>query len=291
MNKEDVETGEKMFKLRKKPATLDGTFNGPSAFLPEKALKRKRSGNVYFFMCQQLLDPTPRGREKLNRDHLLKVSKKDLPMNLYKFMLIDGAGDAGKQKTRAADAWAMLVVGVEPFRDNEGNSRIYILDMLIEDMDLIRAQKEAVDMYCRNGRIIKLAIEKVGMSSTEIHICSALRAKRRFLSVEQGNLQILNPAGRSKQYRIESALSWPLANGKIHILDTVPVHYAERLKMEMEKFPAWKDDGLDGLSYVYDLIKGYRFGELPKEEAPLSPYDMAFKKAQERASKHGWIAV
>lgn len=290
-NKVDVESGVPLFKMRKKPATVDGTFNGKSVFLPERSLKIKRSGNVYFFMCQQLLDPTPRGKEKLNRDRLIQVSRKQLPTRLYKFMLIDGAGDAGKQKSRAADAWALMVVGVEPFRDDTGASRIYILDMVIQDMDLIAAQRAAVDMYCRNGRILKLAIEKVGMSSTEIHIAAALRAKNRFLSIEQGNLHILNPAGRSKQFRIESALSWPLDNGKIHILDTVPVHYAERLKMEMEKFPAWKDDGLDGLSYVYDLIKTYRFGAQPEDEKPESPYDRAFRVAKESGDKHGWIAV
>lgn len=291
LNKVDVETGEKLFKVRRKPATIDGTFNGKSAFLPEKSLRKKRSGNVYFFMCQQLLDPTPRGREKLNRDHLVTVKRSELPTNLYKFMLIDGSGYEGKRKDRSADAWAMMVVGVEPYRDELGNSRVYVLDLQIEEMDLIQAQRAAVDMYCRNGRILKLAIEKVGMSSTEIHICAALRARRKFVSIEQGNLQILNPGGRSKQFRIESALSWPLANGKIHLLDTIPIQHSERLKMEMEKFPAWKDDGLDGLSYVYDLIKTYRFGDVPKESPPETIYDRAFRQANERGNKLGWIAV
>jgi len=291
MNKVDVETGAKVFKVRKKTATIDGTFSGPSAFLPEKALKRKRNGNVYFYMCQQLLDPTPRGKEKLNRDHLITVKKEELPTKLYKFMLVDGAGDVGRRKDRTADAWAMMVVGVEPYRDDHGISRIYILDLVIEDMELVKAQQMAVDMYCRNGRILKLAIEKVGMSTTEIHLCGALRAKKRFVSLESGNLQILNPGGRSKQYRIESALSWPLSNGKIHILDSVPVQHSERLRMEMEKFPAWKDDGLDGLSYVYDLLKTYRFGDVPADEKPESFYDRAFRQAQERANKYGWIAV
>lgn len=291
MNKRDVETGEPMFKLRKKTATIDGTFTGKSAFLPEKTLKKKRSGKIYFFMCQQLLDPTPRGHEKLNRDHLIKVKRSELPSRLYKFMLIDGAGDLGRRLDRTADAWAMMVIGVEPYRDAEGNNRIYILDMLIEDMDLLRAQKEAVDMYCRNGRIIKLAIEKVAMSTTEIHICAALRAKKRFLSIDMGNLEILKPGGRSKQFRIESALSWPLKNGKIHIVDTIAPAYSERLGMEMEKFPAWKDDGLDALSYVYDIIKTYRFGALPEDEKPETPYDAAFRRAKERAFKGGWIAV
>lgn len=295
MNKTDPETGLKMFKLRKKSATIDGSFGGASVFLPERTLAKKRAGKKYFFYCQQLLDPTPRGQEKLNRDDLITVSKKKLPERLYKFMLIDGAGDTGRRKDRKADAWAMMVVGVEPYRDEMGASRIYILDLLIRELDLVQAQKEAVDMYCRNGRILKLGIEKVGMSTTEIHICSALRARNRILSIERENLEILKPGARSKEYRIESALAWPLKNGKVHILDTVPAADAERLKLEMEKFPAFHDDGLDGLSYVYDLIKTYRFGELPEEEAKrrrekYDPYEAAFRKAREAKLGRGWQA-
>lgn len=292
-DKQDIETGERMFPMRKKAATIDGEFNGKSVFLPEETLQRKRSGKRYFFYCQQLLNPTPKGMEKLNRDHVIEVSRKDLPERLYKFMMIDGAGDEGKRKgPKEADAWAMAVIGVEPYRDELGASRVYILDLVIEKMDLVTAQQAAVDMYCRNGRILKLGIEKVGMSSTEIHICNALRAKKKIVSIEHGNLEILRPGGRTKAYRIESALAWPLKNGKIHILDTVPVAYRERLGLEMEKFPAWHDDGLDAVSYVYDIVKSYRFGERPDGEKPESSYDRAFRRAREHKNgRSGWIAV
>lgn len=290
MNKTDPETGLKMFKMRRKTATVDGTYKGKSAFLPEASLAKKRAGNQYFFYCQQLLDPTPRGHEKLNKDDLRIVTKGELPVNLYRFMMIDGAGDSGTRVDRAADAWAMAVIGVEPLADESGTSRIYILDLLIKPMTLVDAQKAAVDMYCRNGRILKLGIEKVGMSTTEIHICAALRAKNKFLSVDRGNLQILKPGGRSKQFRIESALSWPLSNGKVHILNSIPLEYRTRLMSEMEKFPAWHEDGLDAVSYVYDIIKEYRFGKLPPPPTKPSAYDAAFRKARMRNSG-GWTAV
>lgn len=291
-DKTDSITGEPLFKVRKKPATVDGSINGASVFLPEYSLQRKRSNKLYFFYCQQLLDPTPRGMEKLNRDHLLVVPKGKLPLNLYKFMVIDAAGDVGRRTDRSADSWAMAVVGVEPYRDDTGMSRVFILDMLIRPMDLVEAQKAAVEMYCRNGRILRLGIEKVGMSTTEIHICAALRAKNRYLSVDSGNLEILKPGGRSKEYRIESAVAMPLKNGKIHVVDTVEARDIERLKYEMEKFPAsGKDDGLDALSYLYDLVKNYRFGVLPGEPKVESAYDSAFRRANERGDKRGWIAV
>lgn len=290
MNKVDPLTNEKMFKTRKKPATVDGTFNGAAVFLPEKSLAKKRAGQVHIFYCQQLLDPTPRGREKLNRDHLVVVSKRELPGRLYKFMVIDGASDVGRRVDRAADSWALGVFGVEPYRDDSGLSRVYIMDLLIEPMDLLSAQKAAVDMYTRNGRILKLGVEKVGLSTTEIHICNALKARGKHVSLEHGNLQILKPGGRTKEYRIESAISWPLKNSKIHILDSVPASQRERLCLELEKFPAWKDDGLDIVSYVYDIIKDYRFGEIPGEEKEKDPYAEAFRKSRERIGG-GWLSV
>jgi hypothetical protein len=291
MNKTDPVTGEKMFKFRKKAATVDGSFKGASVFLPEASLAKKRAGKKYFFYCQQLLNPTPRGAEKLNRDQLIAVSKKQLPIRMHKFMLIDGAGDKARRVDREADAWAMGVIGVEPYRDLEGKSRIFILDLVIEPMDLITAQKTAVDMYCRNGRIRKLGIEKVASMTTEIHVCSALRAKQRFVSVENGNLEILKPGGRSKEFRIESALSWPLNNGKIHYLDTIQRGHIERLKLEMEKFPFWHDDGIDMLSYLYDIIQTYRFGDFEEEEKPESRYDRAFRKARDTGAGSGWQGV
>lgn len=285
-------TNEPIFKFRKKPATVDGSFNGRSAFLPESTLAKRRSGKVYFFFCQQLVDPTPRGQERLNKNHMKLVTKGEIPERLYKFMLIDGSGDKGRRVDREADAWSFAVVGVEPFRDELGASRIFILDLVIDKMDLIKAQQTAVDMYCRNGRIIKLGIEKVAMSTTEIHIAAALRAKRRFLSVENGSLEILKPGGRSKEYRIESFWTWPLKNGKIHISDKIPVAYRERLGMEMEKFPAWEDDGLDGISYIGDIIKNYRFGPLPQEATPQNKYDEAFSRARTmKTNSNGWQSV
>ena len=297
--KRDPISNEPLFPEMRRPATADGTFNGASVFLPEKVLARKRAGKLYFFFCQQLLDPTPKGFEKLNRGHLVKVSRAELPERLYKFMLIDGAGDVGKRVDRAADEWAMVVLGVEPYRHADGMDRIYILDLLLEEMDLAKAQERATEMYCRNGRILKLGIEKVGMSTTEIHICSALKARGRYVSLDRGNLEILKPGGRSKQYRIESGISLPLRNGRWHYLDSIPVSQIESFMSEMDKFPAGKDNGLDAASYIYDIIKTYPFtdaegievnGMVSGEDSMKSKWDRAFNKARGAVSG-GWISV
>ena len=289
-NKKDPVTGESMFKVRKKAATVDGAFNGRSVFLPEATLAKKRAGKKFFFYCQQLLNPTPREAETLNRDRVKIVSRKELPINLYKFMMVDGSGDQGRRNDRAADPWSIMVIGVEPIRDNLGTSRVYILDMVIKQMKMVDALNEVVKVYSRNGKILKLGVEKVGQSSTEIHVAAALRAKGKHITIENKRLVILNPAKRSKSFRIETALAWPLDHGKIHMLETIPQEYRDRLLQEMEKFPAWHDDGLDTLSYGYDIIKGYRFGTSEEEEVEKKDsYTKAFERAKEKQlNRQGW---
>jgi hypothetical protein len=291
-NKVDPMTGIPLFPMNKKPATVDGSLNGTSVFLPERVLAKKRASNLHFFTTQQLLDPTVKGTEKLNPDHLIMVEKKLIPKNLYKFMLMDAAGDKGKRvDNRSSDAWAMGVIGVEPYRDDQGASDIYILDLIISPMPIDEAMTAAVEMYMRNGRILKLGVEKNGMSTTEIHLASALRAKKRFVSEEAGNLEILKPGGRPKEYRIESALSWPLKNGKIHISDAIHLGTVERLKLEMEKFPFFHDDGIDMMSYLYDILKVYKFGARPVEETKEDAYARAERRSRERAKAMGWLAA
>ena len=112
----------------------------------------------------------------------------------------------------------------------------------------------------------------MGISTTEIHVANALRAKGINLTIENESLVALRPAGRQKEVRIESALQWPLCNGKIKISKGIPSAYRERIKLEMEKFPYWRDDALDALSYGYDLIKDYKFPSLYSEISKASEF-------------------
>ena len=249
--------GEPVYKVSFRPATEDGTPNGKSVYLPEDELDLLRSNKRLFF-SQQLLDPTPYTDVVLNHENLKEVLTSEIPKELFKFMLVDSAGSS-KRKDRQ-DSWALGVIGVAPFADDLGASDLYILDLIIEPMDLVRALDEVVSMYARGGRILKLGVEKVGIMTMEIHIANALRARGFNLSLGS-NLVILSPAGRKKQERIEENLAWPLNHGKVHISAAVPEATRERLKTEMKRFPYWHDDGLDILSYAYDLTKQYKFSK------------------------------
>jgi hypothetical protein len=248
-------TNENLYELRKKAATENGEPNGASVFLPEKRLVELR--NTKHFFSQQLLDPTPRSEMRLDPRGFKEVLTPEIPKRLFKFMLVDPAGE---RKDRVGDSWAIVVVGVVPFRNDAGASDLYVLDAIVEPMTHADAMEQIVAMYSRNGRILKLGVERVGMSTMEIHVANALRAKGRLVAKDAGNLVVLNPAGRPKADRIEAALGWPLRNGKIFVSAGIPIAYRERLKMEAEKFPFWHDDILDAIAYTYDVLRDYRFG-------------------------------
>lgn len=250
-------SNESLYTLRKKPATDDGTPNGQPLLLPESRMVELRTNKSQFY-SQQLVDPTPQGTQQMRYEHIKGVWAGDVPPDLYKFMTVD---PAGQRKDRVGDSWAILVCGVEPCMNDNGASDLYILDIVCEPLTEVEAIDTVVKMYSRNGRILKIGVEKTGQTTTEIHVANALRAKGKIVSIENGTLEILRPAGRSKESRIVENLNWPLDNGKIHILNSIPNAYKERLRIEMQRFPFWHDDLIDALSYQYDLIKSYRFGK------------------------------
>lgn len=249
--------GRPVYYLRHKPATHDGTANGRPVFLSQEELDILKV-NEYSFNCMQLLDPTPiKGINKLNSGYLKTIHQEAIPGDIYKFMVIDSAGDSSM--VRDGDSWAIHVLGVEPKVDEIGASNVYILDSVISPLSDSEAIETIVRMYLKAGMIMQVGVEKVGLSTTEIHVANALAVKGRHISIDDGSLVLLRPAGRNKEGRIQKALAWPLNNGKIHVSTAVGIIYRERLVAEMDKFPYWKDDGIDALSYGYDLIADYHF--------------------------------
>ena len=252
--KKDFEGGKK-YSYRFKPATHNGTATGKPVFVSQKRLDELRGDRS--FNCQQLLDPSPLADRSLRPEYLKLVEKNKIPKEMFRFMLIDQAGDAETNiHTRLEDPWAVGVVGVEPMTDEIGQSNVYIEDLWISPAGESQAIEQIVRMYLRARMITQVCVEKVGLSTTHIHIGNALKAYGRYVNFEKGgNGVLLRPGGRNKRKLIESALSWPLNNGKIHYSDAVPVAYIDRMKQEMDFFPAWHDDGLNMLAYLYDVLR------------------------------------
>jgi hypothetical protein len=183
-----------------------------------------------------------------------------------KFMLIDPAGDQATQAGK--DSWAMGVFAVETSSDDFGASNIYITDLEISPFRLDDAIEAAARMYMRNGVVMCLGVEKVGQSTAEVHISAALRAHNRHVSLDNNTLRILKPEGRKKADRIVTGLQWPLNNSKWHYSTKINKETIQRLKDEMDKFPFWHDDGLDICSYLYDVIKDYKFSSFKLKPLP-----------------------
>jgi len=246
--------GSPKYLLRLKPATDDGTATGRPIYLSQSRLDDLKGDRTFKF--QQLLNPTPESEMKLNFDYLNPVEPKFVPKDLFRLLLVDQAGDLDSNKTSDTDAWAVAVVGVEPGEDDIGQSRVFIENLWITPAGESEAIEQIVRMYLGGGIISMVGVEKVGISTTHLHIANALKARGRHISFEKDeNGVLLRPAGRNKKKFIESSLAWPLNNGKLFYSTGIPDEYIDRLKMEMQNFPLWHDDGLNVLAYIYDVLK------------------------------------
>jgi hypothetical protein len=280
--------GAPRYHYRFKPGSDDGTATGKPVFVSQERWNDLRLTRT--FNCQQLLDPSPLSDMKLNPEFFRPIERRMLPKDLFRFMLIDQAGDLETNKVRSGptlDSWAIGVLGVEPFSDDIGQSRVFLEDLWITPSSESEAIEQAVRMYLKAGMIMKLGVEKVGISSTHIHIAKALQAHGRFVSFEKGgNGVILRPAGRNKKKMIESALSWPLNNSKLFYSTACPSNYIERLLMEMRSFPVWHDDGINMIAYLYDLLKDMFFGMAEEQSETRKRQAYAPKQPQ-----RSWMGI
>lgn len=282
--------GTPAYKTRKYPATHDGTIDGTPVLLTQQALdKLKRDKRS--FASQQLLNPVHADDRTLNFKRLVEIPTSQLPKNLYKFLLVDPAGTMDHAKSHKGDRWAVALVGVEPVRDEIGASNIYILDLFIRTATFAEAIGAISKMYLLGGRVLKVGVEKVATSTYEIHIANALKRYGRHLSVKGGSLVLLRPGMRNKHTRIQDALSWPMENGKVHYVDTINQPDLQTLRTEMDNFPLGADDGVDILSYVYDLIKDYRFPEREQQQEPhAKPNDLWLDEGDKMIDNHNMRA-
>lgn len=260
-----------MYQMRKFPATHDGSPGGRSVFLPEQELNKLRGDRT--FNCQQLLDPSPEDIGKLDSAAYKMIDPEDIPKGCFKFIVVDQAGDLATN-IKAGDNWAIGEFAVYPFADDTGASDVYIEELVAEPL----SETEAVDIICKMyvhaGVVKQIGVEKVGMSSTHNAIRKVLKESygRTLTIVTDGKklkynaIVILRPAGRNKTKFIESSLSWPMSNGKVHISSAVLDKYRALLELETDQFPyGATDDILNIIAYLYDMIFNYDFPKVNKK--------------------------
>jgi hypothetical protein len=168
-----------------------------------------------------------------------------------------------------------------------GQSRVFVEDLWISPAGESEAIDQIVRMYLKAGMIMKLGVEKVGIATTHLHVANALKAYGRHVSFDAGgNGVLLRPAGRNKKKMIESALAWPMNNGKIFYSTACPSNFIDRLKMEMRNFPVWHDDGINMLAYLYDVLRDYWFGMAEEAEEEKKK-----KRYAPSAPVRGWMSI
>ena len=259
------------YHLRFKPATDDGTANGRPVLISQQRLDDLKLTKS--FRCQQLCDPTPATEMRLDPAFLAPIERQFVPKNLYRIMIIDQAGDLDSKKDRSkdSDSWAMVVLGVNPEIDEIGQSEVTILDLWISPATEAEAIDQAIRMFLAGGIVQKLGVEVTSQTKDHLHIGDALFKRGRKITWGEANQHTngvrLRPAGRNKGKFIESALSWPLNNSKWLYCKDIPKQYIDRLKQEMDRFPAWHDDGLNACAYLYDILPHCRF-QIRAEEKP-----------------------
>lgn len=261
--------GSPAYKLILKPATDNGQKDGnPVLFSPAywESVKVKAGRHLE---SQYLCNPTPQGDILLDSKLLQPIEPEFLPRNRFKFQIVDQAGDKELNVTKG-DLWTSVVVSIVPANVEGSDARILseddlgIADVYIEDLVADQmTHSEAIDvitrMYLRGGMIYQLGVEKVALSTTEIHIAESLKAKGRKLSVDHGNLVLLRPGGRSTEERVTAALQWPLCNGHLFYSTGIVPKYRDKMIGEMDSFPAFHADILNAVAYAYDLFKAFRF--------------------------------
>ncbi len=259
--------GTAAYRFRKFPATDNGEEDGKPVLLTQAAFDKHRR-NKSTCKTQMLLKPEADGSKKLSGDWLVEYKPDQIPKQLYKFILVDPAGDEENMKHRGkGDKWAVTLLGVEPVIDDIGQSNVFILDIFLRRATMAEAVAAVCRMYLLAGRIAKLGVEKVGTSTYEVHISNALRKFGVIITKENERLVILRPGMRNKQERIFSAMEWPMSNGKWGYVNTCPASDIKELKNQFDAFPLGKDDGPDICSYLPDITKDYKF---PKSELSLT---------------------
>lgn len=261
----NVIPGKPMWKLRVIPATHDGTITGTPVLLdPETWQRIKVTRHVN---SQQLCNPTPEGDVILDYVMFQPIEPEFLPKGRFKFFVVDQAGGDDTNISKGqGDMWSIGVVSILPAtnnleldEDDLGISDVYLEDLIADQMTHSEAIETIIRMYMRNGMIMQFGVEKVGLSTTEIHVAEALKKKGRKLSVENGNLVLLRPANRSLEQRVKSALQWPLNNSKLWYSTAISPVYRDKMIEEMKNFPVYHTDILNMLAYAYDLFAAFKF--------------------------------
>jgi hypothetical protein len=248
--------GVPIFKTTVYPAEDE---NGKPVLMDKKQLEKFKM--LDHWKAQMMCDPSPTA----GSDFRSKDIKEPLhaPPGLYKFMIVDPAGNKGDKAD--GDYWAYMVVGVERTRDEDGFSNVYILDMVIDRLIERHAPRKIANMFVNNSNVQALCIEQTNVGLLKDWVAQILKTDHGIMLSEKANTLIaLKPQGMGdKTTRIRRGLATPMGLGKIHMLRSIPYEYREQFKLQIDQFPfGAHDDGPDCLSWYRKILNTVYFDNM-----------------------------
>lgn len=243
-------------------ARTGSTF--PNMF-PEEKLRELEQQLGERFYGQYENNPLNTGRNPFKREWIRRWNKNILPAVRYTMMLIDASG---KAKSAESSATGISIVHLCP------DKKMYVeygQRHMISDRDLAEKIIELAMQYKPDT----IGIEDVKYESIVELVELLIEQKYRTHPMKIGTdeekdeaeyfktihriIVELKPRGRPKPVRIKQLTGF-FEQGQI----LLPFHGVEDLEEEIMKYPTIKDDVLDSLAYVLDLMVFPRITDPPK---------------------------
>lgn len=253
-------------KVRKHPATKDGTADGEPVLITREALARKRREmGVYVFSCQMLLNPVADNVQGF-KDEGLRYYDGQIEFNGMNLYLL---ADPANAKKKYSDYTAMVVIGLAP------DNNYYLVHAVRDRMDLMQRTNMLFALH-RRFRLQGVGYENYGMQADIGHI-QYVQAQRnyRFGIKELGGsmpksdrIKRLMPVFEAGRFWMPRRLIFRDTEGKTH--DFIQ----EFIDDEFRTFPVGAhDDCLDTIARILDPDFGAVFPALQSGDWAHSGYE------------------
>jgi predicted phage terminase large subunit-like protein len=245
-------------KVRKYPATVDGTPNGEPVLLSKDALaeKRRRQG-PYVFACQMLLDPVGDETQNFKRDWL-RFHKGTDGAGLNKYILVDPANE----KKKTSDYTAMVVIGLG------ADENYYLLDIIRDRLNLTQRGDVLFRLH-KKWRPLTVGYEQYGMQADISYLQERMMRENYHFNVvalggklaKNDRIKQLIPVFEQGRFYLPESRFYTDYEGKTQ--DLIESFLSE----EYDAFPVpVHDDVLDDIARILDPELGAIWPRIYEEE-------------------------
>jgi len=242
-----------VWKVRRYPATEDGTATGKSVMIPEALLAEKRQTmGSYVYSAQMLLNPVADENQVFKKEWLRYYREMPRPLRLYGF--VDPA-NSKKEKASGSDFTVIAVIGLD-----SGNN-YFLVDLIRDRLSLTQRWVAIRNMFLKWRKVglpvTQFWYEQYGMVSDIEHFEHMMEEEGLFFQIESLGGKL------AKEDRIKKLQ--PVFENGLFFLPRELFYEGRNLieefvNQEYSVFPyAVHDDMLDAISRVMDKqVKAFR---------------------------------